>query len=299
MNLKSSILKLLLIPLVLSAWGFSWPIMKLSLQALPPLWLGVFRLGIGCLVLFAILIFSGRKLVPQRRDLPFLFSVGLGQMGVFTLLIIIGLTHVSAGRSAILAYTTPLWVAPIAIGFFKEPLNKFTLLGIALGILGVLCLFNPLTFNWSDHSALLGNGLLLMAAIIWALVIVHVRYGRHYSSPLELAPWQMLLATFFMILAATIFEPRPAISWSWPLVGQLSYLGPIATAFAYWGIIDLNRRLPAVTISLLLLAVPMIGLFSSALILGEKMTMNTGIAMLFILAGLCSVALAKRACTPS
>lgn len=291
-NFKPTTL-LLLIPLVICAWGFSWPIMKLSLPHLPPLWLGTLRLGVGCLTLYIVLFFSKRKFLPTRKDWPFLLSVGVAQMGVFTMLIILGLTHVEAGRSAILAYTTPLWVAPVAVLFFKEHLPKLGFIGIIIGILGVLCLFNPLSFNWGNHLALVGNGLLLLAAFIWAMVIIHVRFGKHHRSPLELAPWQMLLGTLFIGILACIFEPNPDIHWSWSLVAEIGYLGPIASAFAYWGVIELNRQLPAITISLLLLAVPVVGLLSSAAILGEKISISTLVAMILILTGIACLALSK------
>ncbi len=290
----NSLLSLGLIPAVLCAWGFSWPTMKLALHYLPPLWLGTFRLGLGCVILFIVLLISRRKFWPSRQDLPFLLSVGLGQMGVFTMLIILGLSHVEAGRSSILVYTTPLWVTPLAVCLFKESLGKLTLLGLLLGLFGVIWLFNPFSFNWHDHMALVGNGLLVLAAWVWSITILHVRFGKHQSSAIELAPWQMLLGTILVAISACIFEPRPAINWSWSLVGELGYLGPFATAFAYWGILELNRKLPAITISLLLLAVPMIGLFSSFLILKEPITRDIFIAMLFILSGLLCVALTKR-----
>lgn len=291
-------LLLLLIPAVLCAWGFSWPIMKLTLERLPPLWLATLRLGIGCATLFAVLLISRRDFWPRRENIPLLLSIGLAQMGGFTILISLGLTHVGAGRSAILAYTTPLWVTPIAVLFFKEPLPKLAFIGVLLGLLGVLCLFNPLSFNWHDEAALIGNGLLLLAAVVWALVIIHVRFGKHHRAPLELAPWQMLIGTIFTLITACIFEPHPTIHWSWALVAELSYLGPIATAFAYWGIIELNRQLPATTISLLLLAVPVIGVFSSELILGETLQVNTVIAMALILGGIGCMALSKRVSAP-
>lgn len=167
-------------------------------------------------------------------------------------------------------------------------------MGIIIGIMGVLWLFNPLSFDWQNHVALVGNGLLLLAAFVWAMVILHVRFGKHYHSPLELGPWQMLIGTIFVLIMACIFEPNPSIHWSWPLVAQISYLGPIATAFAYWGVIELNRQLPAITTSLMLLAVPVIGLLSSAAILGEKISLDTLIAMMLILTGITCMAWSKR-----
>lgn len=285
---------LLLLLGVLFVWGFSWPIMKLTLQDISPIWLAALRLSIGCLALFLVLLPSKHRFLPTKQDIPFLLSVGLVQMGGFTLLITLGLMHVEAGRSAILAYTTPLWVTPIAVLFFKEHLSKLGLMGIILGIFGVLCLFNPLTFDWSDQNALVGNGLLLLAAFAWAMVIIHIRFGKHHHTPLQLAPWQMLIASIFLVIIAYIFEPNFSVHWSWSLTAKISYLGLMATAFAYWGATELSRQLPATTISLVFLAVPVIGLLSSAVILDEKITINTLVAALLILTGLACVALAKH-----
>src|SRR3546814_3100576 len=66
---------------------------------------------------------------------------------------------VGAGRSAVLAYTTPLWVTPAAIVLLGERPTAFKLLGLALGFAGVAVLFNPLGFDWADPQVLLGNGM--------------------------------------------------------------------------------------------------------------------------------------------
>jgi drug/metabolite transporter (DMT)-like permease len=278
----------------IAAFGFSWPIMKLALPDIPPIWLGMLRLGVATIVLFVILICSRRKFWPTYQDIPLIFSVGLLQMGVFVVLIGMGLQHVEAGRSAILVYTTPLWVTPIAILIFKESFHTLTLVGLGIGVMGMLCLFNPLSFNWQDSAALQGNALLLMASLAWACVILHLRFGKQTRSALELLPWQMLLATVFLCIAGYLLEPAPVIHWSTSLLMKLAYISLFATAFAYWGAIEVSRRLPAVTTSLVFLAVPVIGLISSAYILGERITLNISIAVVLLLAGLCCVVIAKR-----
>jgi drug/metabolite transporter (DMT)-like permease len=285
---------ILLVLGVLLAFGLSWPMMKLALQHMPPVWLAAIRMGIASLALFVILIISGKKFWLTRQDIPLFVSVGLLQMGLFMLLVNLGLQHVEAGRSAILVYTTPLWVTPVAVLFFKEFLNKLTLLGLTMGLIGVGWLFNPFTFNWHDQAALTGNALLLLAALVWATVILHIRYGTHHSSPLELAPWQALLATIFLTITAIILEPSPHIGWSGVLVAEVGYIGLIATAFGFWGATEMTRRLPAVTTSLIFLGVPIIGLVSSATLLGEKITVNKLVAMVLIITGLVCVVLAKR-----
>jgi drug/metabolite transporter (DMT)-like permease len=66
----------------------------------------------------------------------------------------------------------------------------------------------------------------------------------------------------------------------------LLYLGPIATAFAYWGIIELNRQFQAIKLSLLLLAVPVIGLISSFILIKEPISLSILSVMGLITLGL-------------
>jgi drug/metabolite transporter (DMT)-like permease len=206
-------------------------------------------------------------------------------MGAFLALVNIALLHVGAGRSAILAYTTPLWVTPAAIFLLGERLTGFKLLGLALGLGGVAVLFNPLGFNWSDPQVLIGNALLLLAALAWSVAILHVRGHAWDSSPLQLAPWQMVIAVPPLVLISWLTEDWSRIRWSGDLALVLAYNGPLATAFCFWAVVSVTRALPAITTSLSLLAVPVTGVAASALFLGEPLTPTLVAGLVLILAG--------------
>src|SRR5262245_3120086 len=91
-------------------WGLDWPVMKIAMQLMPPLWFVILRLTLGAGCILGLLIATGRVAKPDRRDLPIILTVAIFQMTVYMALIAIGLKILPAGRSAILAYTTPLWV---------------------------------------------------------------------------------------------------------------------------------------------------------------------------------------------
>src|SRR5690606_4979044 len=158
--LSPALARLLLVAVVV-LWGANWPVMKVGVAAMPPVWFATARMVLGAASLLALLAVLGRVKLPTRRDLPVVLSVGLLQMGTFLALVNLALLHVEAGRSAILSYTTPLWVTPAAILLLGERPTLFKLAGLALGLAGVATLFNPLGFDWSDPAVMLGNGLLL------------------------------------------------------------------------------------------------------------------------------------------
>ena len=147
---------------------------------------------------------------PVRADIPVILSVGLLHMGAFAALVSLGLQHVPAGRSVVLAYTTPLWVIPAARLFLGEPIGPGRRAGLLLGLAGLLLIFNPLAFDWSDRAAIFGNALVLLAALCWAANIVYVRAHRWVTPPFELAFWQALLATVVLSAVAWARKARRA-----------------------------------------------------------------------------------------
>ncbi len=282
----------ILLAAIVVFWGVNWPVMKIGLQVVPPLWYASARLVIGALTLFAILAVTSRLNRPRRADLPVLFSVALLQMVAFLAFVNLGLMRVDAGRAAILAYTTPLWVTPVAVGLLGEHLGARKAAGLILGLTGVVVLFNPLGFDWSDPAVVTGNGLLLLAAFGWAGAILHTRRHTWFSSPLQLAPWQMSMAAPVLIALAAGTHGAPDIAWTPGIAVNLIYNGVVATAFCFWAVVTVQRGLPAVSTSLGLLAVPTAGMLLSALILGEPLTATRLGGLVLILAGMALVNLA-------
>lgn len=283
-----------LVVLLVLIWGVSWPICKIGLSFIPPIWFAVYRLMIGMATIFLIVVLTGKLIIPKRRDLPIIFVMGILQMACFMILITVGLHYVSAGRSAILVYTTPIWVMPLAILFFHEKLTTYKAIGFVLGMLGILILFSPSGIDWTDKDALFGNALLLLAALCWAVAILCARNMKWYRTPLELMPWQLLVG-FLPVLALACWQhPDPAVEWNQSLIFSLFVTGVFGTAFGYWGTLVVSKELPSITVSLCYLAVPVAGLLAAAVILHEPITMLVLIAMLFIITGIACVALGGR-----
>ncbi|SNS60159.1 MULTISPECIES: DMT family transporter [unclassified Azospirillum] len=282
----------ILLGLVILLWGVNWPVMKRVVGQMPPMLFVAARLALGTATLIPVAWAAGQLRLPDRRDLPVLLSVGGLQMTGFMTLVTLALQHVPAGRAGILAYTTPLWVVPLALIFLKEKLSPLKVGGLLLGLAGVAVLFNPAAFDWSDPAVLTGNGMLMAGAALWAVNIVQVRGHRWVGTPLSLAPWQMGMATLLTGSFALATEDVARIQWSGELVTLLVYNGPLATAFCFWAMVTVNRALPAITLSLSTLAVPVVGLAASALWLGEAMTITNIAGLGFIAAGLVAVAAA-------
>lgn len=277
--------------LLIVAWSFNWPIMTVGLQQLPDIWFAATRLILATLIIFAWMSIRGTLKIPSRRDFHMIFSQGFLQLGFYVTLVLISLHLVGASHTVILSYTILIWTTPIAIFVFKEHCSKRKFLGIILGFIGIIIYFNPFTLNWHDKNLLIGGALSLIAAFAWALAILHSRYGRWHSTPLQLYPWQMLAASIPVTIAAFIFTPHPHIIWHGLLFETLSYSVLIATVFAWWAMTVVSKNLPSSTTSMGLLAIPVLAVILSVCILHEKLNYSMIIALITITLGVFLVAL--------
>ncbi len=279
---------------IIIIWGVNWPIMKIGMEDIPPITFAASRMLMGAICFLALNAALGKLRLPPRGDWPVVLSVGVLQMAGFQILIYLGLMTVDAGRSAMVAYTTPLWVVPAAILILKEKVRPLKLLGMVVGLSGLALLFAPWTLNWTDSGVLIGHGWLLMAAIGWAGLMLHIRAHQWQSSPLELMPWQFLIACVIGLPLAMWLEADQSINWTVQSVAILAYNGPLATAFCFWASVTVNRALPAATTSLSFLGVPMMGIASAVWLLGERLSLTDWIGIIAISAGLLFVAQADR-----
>lgn len=270
---------------VIVCWGLTWPVNKVLLEDLSPAWMMALRSAIATVGLFAIALARSRLVVPPRADLPVVLSITLLHMVGFGVLAAWGLRLVPTGRSVVLAYTTPLWVVPGAWLFLGERLTARRIIGVSVGLIGLITLFNPTAFDWTSRNAILGNGAILIAALLWAASILHIRGHRWRSTPLDLVPWEMLLATAIVTPLAYALDGAPAPTWSGRLVALLLYAGIPGTAVAYWATALASRNLPAVTTALGLLATPVLSVVVATLWLGEPLTVALVVAIVLILGG--------------
>jgi drug/metabolite transporter (DMT)-like permease len=229
---------------------------KTLVLSVSPLWATAIRSAIATVALLVLLLARGQLMLPRRGDVAVILTVAVLHMGAFSALVAFGLQFVAVGRSIVLGYTTPLWVAPAAWLFFGEPVTRSRLAGIALGLAGLATIFNPLAFDWSDRNALIGNGLILLAALCWAANILYVRAHKWISTPFQLVFWQALLATCILAALALSIDGIPQIIWTPALASAFLYAGICGTALAHWAMVTVNRSLPAITTSLGLLATP-------------------------------------------
>ncbi|MBB5321155.1 DMT family transporter [Marinobacter oulmenensis] len=284
----------LLLAFTALTWGINFPILKMGLAYSPPLIYTTLRMILGTITMFVIARFMGILRVPHRADIPVVFSVGLLQNMGFITLVTIGMQFMPAGRAAILAYTSPIWVVPAAALLLGERFTLFRALGTGLGLAGLTAIFNPLSVDWHARGMATGGGLIVLATLVWTAGLIHVRRHQWRGDVLSLIPWQLLSSVFLLVPLSLLMEDVNSIRWEPAFLVNVFFSGAIASGVCVAAQVGAIRSLPAVTMSLNSAAVPAVGLVSSAIILNEQPGFPDILGFCLIGCGILVVGLADR-----
>jgi drug/metabolite transporter (DMT)-like permease len=272
-------------------FGLSWPAMKIGLEGASPLWFATGRATLSATVAFALLAALGRLKFPPRADWSIILSVGALQLASFFAFSNLGLQSLSAGRSAVLAYTASLWVVPLSL-LIGEKVGIRAFFGVLLGVGGIVVLADPPRFDWTNSAVIWGHVWLLLAGLTWAIAIVHIRHHKWQTAPLDALPWQMSVAAVLLWIVSPILEPNGYLDLGktelW--IGLL-YIGAFAGPIATWAAVSVNRALPAVVGAMGMLGVPLLSIASSVVLVNEPITWPLMIGTALVIAGIAMVTL--------
>ena len=266
-------------------WGLGWPAMKVVLAEIRP-W--TFRtvclLGAGA-GLLALARAAGTRLHIPRQDLIPLLVTSLVNITGWHLLSAHGIAAMQAGRAAIVAYTMPLWTVLLSRLLLGERLGWLRLLALATGTAGMAVLLGPDLQRLGAAPA--GVAFMLGAAFCWAAGTVLVKFFRWHTPPAAIVGWQMLLGGLPVAAGALLLEsPLGLADISLKAGATLLYLVMGPMIFCHWAFFVVVRLFPANVAAISTLSIPIIGVFSSALLLGEPVTAAELLALLLVVAAL-------------
>lgn len=250
-------------------WGGNWPAMKAAVAEIPVLTFRVICLYGGALGMYLLARLGGLSFRVPRNQLVPLLVVTFFNITVWHVSSAAGLKYVSAGRAAIIAYTMPLWATLLSVYLLNERLRMSTILGLAVGLLGMVALLLP---EWQQVVAdPRGPIFMLVAAMGWAAGTVGLKYCRFSMPVVSLVGWQLILGGIPILIAAPFFDRDidPA-AWSRDAWLGTAYAVLVAMIYCHWAWFKLVRSFSAVTVSINSLAIPVVGVASGALLLGES-----------------------------
>ncbi len=278
-------------------WGANWPAMKVAVVELAPWTFRVVCVYIGAAGLFAIAAMRGIPLgLPRGREFVFAGTAILN-VAIWQVTSAYGLQLMSAGRAVLVAFTMPLWAAVFGAIFVREKFTPRKSLALLFGLAGLFLLALPAGGALVDSLA--GLGLMLSAAIAWGAGTVALKAQRFAMSAVSLTAWQLAIAGVPLIAGMVQFEvfgPPGSIllTGGFTAIGfaGAAYAATVPMIFCHWAWFRTLEILPASVASIGTLAVPVVGVLSSALLLGEALGWAELLAMVCVVAALALALLA-------
>jgi len=251
----------------------AWPLTKIALAlGATPLWFAEGRAVLSGVTVALLIAARGRLRVPGRADLPALVAIGALQLAGYFAFAHLAVAWVPAGRTAILANTTTIWIVPLSLVFLREPIPARRWVAAAVGLAGVAVLMSPWAIDWSSPPILIGHAFLLLASLCWSVAIIATRAARPSLSMLELLPWCFGLASLLLLPLVVLEEPHGTLGTQPVCWGALAYIGCVAGPIGTWCIVEATAKLPTMVSSVGFLTTPAISLVLANLLLGEPIT---------------------------
>jgi drug/metabolite transporter (DMT)-like permease len=274
-------------------WGLNWPVMKLGVSNYPPLTFRALSMWIGLPVLaLGLVVLKVPFRIPRGawRELVWLAATN---MFVWHVCIIFAVRTLSSGRAAILGYTMPIFSAVIGALFYASPLGRRAWTGVSAAALGVLLLL------WHELTGMAGRPvgvlLALVAATFWALGTQELRRTRLEAPALAISFWMTVMTATLMGALAWTFEapqwivPDATVTWT------ILFNAVLIFGFAHAAWTTLARDLPPVASTLSVMMIPVLGVFSGALWLGEVVHWQDWVAVVLMMVAIASVLWPTRA----
>ncbi len=271
-----------LLVLVTAVWGVNFVSAKLGLAATTPLGFRALTFGGGAALLVALGLVTRAPLrLPRTRDYVHLFVAGLFSIAAFGVLAAVAVLHSGAGRTSIVVYTMPLWVAVLSHFVLGERLGAQRLIAVGLGTVGILVLLIPLFAAGLSLGSLAALG----SAVCWAVGTIWLKGARVEARPIAITIWQLLAGTVVLVAAVLlagdpVFTGTPSRT-AWFGIAYTTVAGTVVAYLIWFPVV---QRLPASVAGMGTLLVPVFGTFAGIVFLGERLTLADAAGFALILA---------------
>jgi drug/metabolite transporter (DMT)-like permease len=265
-------------PLLAAAlWGGMYVVSKWGFSVVPPLTLGLFRVALGGVALYALLSVSNEDTI-ERGDYGKVAVLGLWVSTTIATQFI-GTELTNASQGSLLTILTPVFTVALGAVVLGEHVGRRKTVGIALAVVGTILVVAgqyevTAMVAGADSAAALGVLLLIVGSVGWAgYTVWGVPVIRKYSG--------LTAATYSCLAAIPMLAPLAAVELylEQPPIAELVapralfvvlYLGLGATTAAwvlwYRGL----ETLPAGTVAVFFFAQPVVGAALGAVFLGER-----------------------------
>jgi len=262
-------------------WGTSFPAIKIGLQYMDAYTFAFLRFLVALLAMLSITLLS-KNFSFNFDKKRFILFLGLVN-GISYLLQYIGMGVTTAAKASLFVNLSVVWVALLSPILLKERLGGKKILGVTASLLGVLLMTTNLDFSSLSQGAVIGDLFVISAGIGWAIFIV-------YNKPL-VSDSKNMMQSMTWLLVFTLLPLLPTASFSagnfasLPLAAWLAifYTAIFCWVLPYYFWWKGLKHISAVSSSVVLLTEVIVAVAIATLVLGEVLTVVSGVGALLII----------------
>jgi len=280
-----NLVNILLLAFVIVTWGYSWVLMKQALEYMQPITFVSLRIALAGLVILPFIL-KNKDFRPANFLKRNYIVLGLLQTTAMFGFIIYGMKFVTAGKTALVLYTMPIWTSFMLHFLLKERLSRRQWFGVFLGFLGIIFILGWDILVNQNVYIIFGELLILMASLAWAYSNIWVRTRLKDENPTLLNGYQQLIGVFFLIILAVSTEGLFEVRWTYYSAYTILFTGIVASAinFSAWFYLINKIDINITTYSSLL--VPVFALLFDWYILGSELDPGLIVGGFLIIVGI-------------
>jgi drug/metabolite transporter (DMT)-like permease len=269
------------------SWGSSYMFIKIAVDDFGTFTLVALRLAVGAALLWTVVRVAGKQLPTSVRTYGHLVVIGAVNIAIPFALITWSERSVDSELAAILTGIAPLVAGVLAPIFIPdEPLRANSVLGLAIGFVGVIVLTGGGGGTPTDVAGALA---LVAAAVCYGAGAVYARRNVHGLDPMIPAVFQV---TFALAMTGVIamglerpWDARPGMDGVFAIV----WLGLLGTGLAYLAVFRLLKHWGATRTTAVAYVIPVVGIVLGAVFLSEPVDAHIVVGTGLVIAGIALV----------
>ncbi len=265
-------------------WGWSFLLIKVIVESVPPTFLAWGRIVLGLAVILAFLRL-GRERFPQRRTWGHLLVLGVAMSVMPFTVIAWGEEHITSALTAVLNACTPLFTAAFASWLLRERLRVPQVAGLAIAFGGVAVLAG-LGGGDLASSSLMGSLAVVLGASGYGFGFAYAHRFVRQLTPMQLSAGQLAAACVLLLPVAGANVAAGSVRLHWLGLLCLFLLGTVGTGYGYLLNYRTLQESGATTASLVTYLVPIVGVSAGVLVLDEPFSYRLLLGGLIVVLGI-------------
>lgn len=263
---------MIVLTVLCASWGFNQVAIKVANEGISPILQSGLRAAGATLLVFAWCRLRGIPLFERDGTLVAGLVAGLLFAAEFAL-IFWGLVFTTAARGVVVIYSMPFFVAIGAHLLIPgERLSPLRAAGLVCAFAGIVLAFAD-SLSLPTREAIVGDAMMLGAAVLWAATTLVIKTSRLTRAPAEKTLLYQLSVTAVTMLPLSLLLGEPGIFAPSPLVfASLAFQTVWIAAITYLAWFWLMARYPASHMSTFVFLTPLFGVLSGGLFLGERVS---------------------------